>query len=316
MVFTYLVEQPYRLRWITPVFYGVSVVLILVLILLNLILAGYDTVTVLYSNPNVTDYQQWWAPKSLPDALKLHTKPGGCEEARLDRNTPFRTNSSLPLFAYELSNDFNQYASPDNTHGLRAETPYQANPLDICHIEDMMSMTMDPRMLSFNFESLATLLCDPVGDPPRSRQFCTSFSRAITPRFRRDSILSYMAHMASPNQTGSVAYRKISQNGPPKNTYLNVLGVLDTLGSDLLRVMLKRKTIWAVSNQTGIQVSSTVPELAFMSWDPKPNGCSPTDMSRFDSKTFLNGDLSDNSGISAMNTTVVNMFIAVRDAIQ
>ncbi|QRW13278.1 hypothetical protein RhiLY_12277 [Ceratobasidium sp. AG-Ba] len=52
-----------------------------------------------------------------------------------------------------------------------------------------------------------------------------------------------------------------------------------------------------------------------MSWDPNPSSRSPTDVSRFDSKASLNGVLSDNSYISVMNTTVVNMFIAIRDAI-
>ncbi|KAG8795615.1 hypothetical protein FRC12_011961 [Ceratobasidium sp. 428] len=307
---TYPVEQPYRLRWITEIFYGSSIILIILLVLLNLILGGYDSVTVLISDPNVTDYEQWWAPKSLPSALKIHTKPGECEEARLPQSTPLRTNSSLPLFSYFVSNNFNQYDSPTNTHGLRGETAYKANPLDICRVQDM-SLTMEPRILSFNVDT--TLLCAPVGEPPRPREFRTSFKRADSPRFRPDSILQYMSYTASPNETDSEAYRKVSREGPPRDPYLNVLGVVDMMGSDLIRTMWMRKVTWFSVNDTANQ--SPVPELGSMSWDSEPDGRSPTDPSRLSWRTYTEGYWYDGNYVRTINATIVNVFVAVRDAI-
>jgi hypothetical protein len=63
-------------------------------------LVGYESVTIMITDPNITEYKQWWAPKGLPSSLKMKTKPGECEEAKLPLNAPLRTNSSLPLFSY------------------------------------------------------------------------------------------------------------------------------------------------------------------------------------------------------------------------
>lgn len=122
---TYPVEQPYRIRRITEIFYLSSFVLLALLITLNgmctraivfdyhssavflAALVGYDVVTVLLPNPNVTNYEQWWAPAKLPDALKIRTKPGECQPTRLPMGTPLKTNSSLPLFTYSKTDGLN-----------------------------------------------------------------------------------------------------------------------------------------------------------------------------------------------------------------
>ncbi|KAG8737728.1 hypothetical protein FRC10_007885 [Ceratobasidium sp. 414] len=101
---TYPVEQPYRLRWITEIFYAGSVVLSVLLVVFNVALVGYDSVTVMISDLNITGYEQWWAPKSLPHALKFRAKPGECDVAKLPTNTPLRTNTSLPFFPYGKPN--------------------------------------------------------------------------------------------------------------------------------------------------------------------------------------------------------------------
>ncbi|KAG8737734.1 hypothetical protein FRC10_007891 [Ceratobasidium sp. 414] len=56
------------------------------------------------SDPNITDYEQWWAPKSVPSALRFRTKPGEYDVAKLPMNTPLRTNTSLPFFPYGKPN--------------------------------------------------------------------------------------------------------------------------------------------------------------------------------------------------------------------
>ncbi|KAG8710461.1 hypothetical protein FRC08_017130 [Ceratobasidium sp. 394] len=308
---TYPVEQPYRLRWITEMFYAGSVVLVALLVVFNVALVGYDTVTIMISDPNVTDYEQWWAPKSLPNALKFRTKPGECDEAKLPLNTPLRTNSSLPFFPYVLQNSFNQYGSQLDSHNLRRETPYKANPLDTCRVQTM-ALTMEPKILSFVVTT--TILCDPTGDPPRARLFQTSFKRADSPRFRPDSILEYMAYMASPNETDSNVYKMISRDGPPKDTHLNVLGVIDALASDLIGTMFMRKVTWFHINSTTNQ--SPVPDLGSMEWDSRLDDRTPTDDSRLKSwKTYTDGVWYQGNYVRAINATIINMFVAIRDAV-
>ncbi|KAG9128579.1 hypothetical protein FRC07_000012 [Ceratobasidium sp. 392] len=312
---TYPIEQPYRLRWITEIFYAGSTVLILLLIVFNVVLVGYDSVAVMMPDPNITDYEQWWAPKSLPSALKIRTKPGECDEAKLPLNTPLRTNSSLPLFPYELQNNFNQHDLESDPRGLRGETPYKANPLDICQVQSM-TLTMEPKILSFVIAS--TLLCEPIGNPPRARHFKTWFRRADSPRFRPDSILeymAYMAYMASPNETDSNVYQKISRDGPPKDPYLNVLGVIDALSSDLIRTMWMRKVTWFYVNTTSPQ--PPVPELGSLAWDAEIDDRAPLDESRLDQswKTYVDGYWYEGVYVRGISTTIVNVFVALRDAI-
>ncbi|KAG9076420.1 hypothetical protein FRC06_009516 [Ceratobasidium sp. 370] len=123
-----------------------------------------------------------------------------------------------------------------------------------------------------------------------------------------------MAYMASPNETDSNAYRKISRNGPPQDTYLNALGVVDTLGSDLIRAMWMRKVTWFHVNDTVNQ--SPVPELGYMSWDPELDARLPTDASRLSWRTYTEGYWYEGNYVRTINATIVNMFVAIRDAIQ
>ncbi|KAG8790127.1 hypothetical protein FRC12_012731 [Ceratobasidium sp. 428] len=306
---TYAVEQPYRLKRIKPLFFGCSAIFIILLVLLNLVLAGYDTATAARADPNVTDYPQWWAPKSLPTALKIHTKPGDCEDTSLEYNKPYRTNSPLPLFAYALANDFDEYAALKDVDDLRPKTPYKANQMDICRITGM-SVRMDLKWISYN--CVATILCEAVGDPPRERQFRTTFNRAWSPRFQPDSIIDFMAYITSPDQLNSSrTQRDFSQNGPPSNAYFNVLGVVDALGSDLLQTLWMRVDTWGPINNGSQVPVPPVPDIGYMSWDPT-NPSNP-----FELGAYRDGHPTvDDSYIRPINTTIVNMFVAIRDAIQ
>ncbi|QRV84664.1 hypothetical protein RhiJN_12680 [Ceratobasidium sp. AG-Ba] len=192
---TYSVEQPYRLRWITEIFYFGSTILILLLIVFNVALVGYDEVTVLQKDPNITDHGQWWAPRSLPDALRFRTTPGDCQATTLPLNTPLRTNSSLPLFTYNIINNLEDLDAQKDAFGLRSETPYQANPMNICRVENM-TITMEARILAFVIET--TLICDPVGQPPRARRFQTQFKHLIRLMYLRKVTLDYLGDTESP----------------------------------------------------------------------------------------------------------------------
>ncbi|QRV84720.1 hypothetical protein RhiJN_26786 [Ceratobasidium sp. AG-Ba] len=272
-------------------------------------LVGYDQVTVLESNPNITEYDQWWAPKFLPSALRFRTKPGECQETNLPIGVPLRTNSSLPLFTYTITNNIKQQDAVKDSQGrFKKETPYKANPLATCHVQNM-TLTMEPKILSFAVAT--TLLCDLTGDPPRLRRFQTTFKRTNTPQFRSDSILDYMAYMAMPNDSDSTAYKRLSQDGPKRDSLNNALGVVDVLGSDLIRAMLMRKISYNLTNH------GNVPELGSFIWDSKLDSRSPTNYSRIlKTVTYRDGYwIRDGDYLLSMNMTIINFFVALRDAI-
>ncbi|QRV84635.1 hypothetical protein RhiJN_12651 [Ceratobasidium sp. AG-Ba] len=301
MALTYPIEQPYRLKYINPIFYIGSIILLILLVPLNVILGGYDTITIWLADPKTESYEPWWAPKSLPEALRIRTKPGECQGARLDKNNPLRTNSPLPLFSYVLSSDFNQSASL-NENGVRTETSYMANPLNGCHITNM-STTLEPKMLFIKVD--ATVFCDPMGDPPHSRQFVTSFTRTPNDRYRPDSIVRYMEYTRPENK-----YGRISRGGPPQDTYLNVLGVLDTLSRDLVRMIEIRKLVWGYDEQPRSR-----PDLEFVQWEVVNNSLDP-DLTRL---SFIPAVGSMGQGepyLNYMRQATMNVFVIVRDAIR
>jgi hypothetical protein len=159
-----------------------------------------------------------------------------------------------------------------------------------------------------------SVLCDPTGEPPRARQFRTTFKRSDDNRFRPDSILDYIAYKAMLNETDLIAYGKISGSGPPNDTYLNALGVVDALGSDLIRAMVVRKSTWWLVNTTA---SSPVPELGYMAWDSGLDARIPTDPTRITGwKTYTEGFWYDGNYIRTLNASVINVFVAIRDAIK
>ncbi|QRV84666.1 hypothetical protein RhiJN_26730 [Ceratobasidium sp. AG-Ba] len=247
-------------------------------------LVGYEEVMILQPDPNI-DYDQWWAPKSLPSMLRFRTKPGDCQDTNLPLDTALRTNSSLPLFTYYVTNNLNQFDSQKDGLGLGTETPYKADPMNICHVQNM-TLTMEPRMLAFTVST--SILCDPVGKPPQARRFQTSFKRARDSRFRSDSILSYMAYTASPNETDLTRYEGLSQDGPPSDPYINALGVVDTLGADLIHVMWMRKDTWHLVSSDPDDLTP-IPELGYMSWDSRNDSRPPNDSSRLSWGTYVEG---------------------------
>jgi hypothetical protein len=64
-----------------------------------------------------------------------------------------------------LAKNFNQHDPQGTSQGLRGETPYKANPLNNCHVQNM-TLTMEPRILSFEVS---------VREPPLFRAQSLSF---------------------------------------------------------------------------------------------------------------------------------------------
>jgi hypothetical protein len=144
--------------------------------LILVILGGYDTTVVLQTDPNVTHYDRWWAPKSLPSSLRLRTKPGDCEPTKLLLDVTFRTNSTLTVFPYRklrssiifiVSNLRNGLSELQNSYIVNDEdskryrrdvnVPYQANPLSSCVVSSMI-MIVETAFAFFKF-SVCTPFC-------------------------------------------------------------------------------------------------------------------------------------------------------------
>jgi hypothetical protein len=135
------------------------------------VLVGYETTVVLQTDPNITQYQHWWAPDSLPPRLRLRTKPAECEKTKLQQDAVFRTNSSLPVFPYRkicshssldkrnsVSEFRNSYVADEaRNNGFKRDVngPYQANPLDSCVVRNM-DMYLEP-IFGFSKFSVCTL---------------------------------------------------------------------------------------------------------------------------------------------------------------
>ncbi|KAG8713215.1 hypothetical protein FRC08_013555 [Ceratobasidium sp. 394] len=298
---SYPVEQPYRIRWITDIFYAGSAVLIVVLVIFNLVVSGYDTVTVITQSPNITDPNQWWAPDWVPKAFRIiRTAPGECEPAVLPLNTPLGTNSSLPLFSYILSDTLSQQGRRD---------PYKANPLDSCRVQ-RMTMVMEAKAIAFDIT--ITLSCNMAPDPTRPRQFVVHFKNAFDTRFRHDTIIDYMAlKIASDGKPAS--YDRLSRNGPPKDKFFNVLGVVDALSGDLAQLMRLQWVVW-LSNST---LQNEIPGLGYVSWASPPDAPGPASL-EFGAYDEAYGYYFSDEYLSyfrSMNATVSNIFVAIRDAI-
>ncbi|KAG8732542.1 hypothetical protein FRC12_019230 [Ceratobasidium sp. 428] len=295
---TYPVRQPYRIRWITEIFYGVSAVVIVLLVIFNLIVSGYNTVTVVVANPNITD-PKWWAPSWVPKGLRvIRTAPGECEPAVLPVNTELRTNSSLPLFTYTLLNTYGE-------HEL-AHAPYKANPLDSCRVHDM-EMSIETKAIAL--EVTARVWCDIASNATRSRQFEVRFKNTQDAQFREDTIAEYMADR---HNAGDSAHEQISQAGPTKDPILNVVGVVDVLSSDLTQILRMQWITWPTNDN--------YPEMGYVSWDATsetPHGTSALTIGALDASAghYVTTDEDIISYFLDMNITMANLFIAIRDAI-
>ncbi|KAG8693968.1 hypothetical protein FRC09_010147 [Ceratobasidium sp. 395] len=174
-----------------------------------------------------------------------------------------------------------------------------------------MTLMMEPRILSFEIST--TILCDPTGKPPRARRFSTSFRSTYDNKLRPDSVLDYLSSTASGNMPEEFLYQRFSTNGLLNHTSLNVLGVLDMLGHDLITIMWMRKRTWFIL----FPEATPVPEAGYVTWNSQMDLLNPTHPDRLHSwQTYTEGFWYKGEYISVLNTTIANIFVAVRDAIK
>ncbi|KAG8731341.1 hypothetical protein FRC10_001789 [Ceratobasidium sp. 414] len=147
----------------------------------------------------------------------------------------------------------------------------------------------------------------------RPRQFVAHFKNAYDTKFRPDTIIDYMASKISRNGGHLDGNDMLSRNGPPGDTFLNVLGVVDALSSDLAQMMWMQWVVWS-SNST---LQGVIPNLGYVTWVSPPDAPGPAhlEFGTYNEATGYYYTDEDISYFLGMNATIANIFAAIRDAI-
>ncbi|KAH7337540.1 hypothetical protein B0J17DRAFT_768718 [Rhizoctonia solani] len=311
--------QSYAIPYMTEFFYAGSAILLAILVTVNVALFGYDVVTELKDTPDFID-TKWWAPKWVPDSMKIPTTPGPCQPLTLPKqSSSIRTNSSLSLFSYTLTNGLGTFSNANRVEEPRwYNAPhYRAEPLKNCIIQNITAL--------INFQNrghklTSQIVCDISStDPqtPPSLKLSTTFSRTANTDLDSDDVISYISSYAIP-QSASIGRAQavyLAQNV----TALKILGVLDAIGSDLLKAMWAQKWAWTLTGR-----NNQWPDQAVVKWAAKAN-CTSWGKCREIGEGIEGIDMwySDTRGLqdfdpdylTPMNTTIYNYFVAFRDAI-
>ncbi|CUA71863.1 hypothetical protein RSOLAG22IIIB_04808 [Rhizoctonia solani] len=279
------------------------------LVVLNVVLVGYDTKFALFKDPNVTRHDYWWTMKYLPNVLQIRDDGGDCEVGKLSQDSTLKTNSTLPLFPYQFKGSYilEQMHNGDTTNITRfVDGPYQANPLSSCFVSEM-GLYYEPWWQ--NFKAIASITCKPTDFLPRFFKFTTSYSASGFPYMRPDSTIEYFTMDVYPDKTVIDFERSLSQGlncGIDNTSRVNVLGVIDALAGDISQIG------WLQFDLLSERERALVPEIAFFGWNLTENGSELEDSGRFQLLTPSPWytKFSNNA-----NRTMLNFMVAIRDAI-
>ncbi|QRV89008.1 hypothetical protein RhiJN_17026 [Ceratobasidium sp. AG-Ba] len=200
----YNVKREYTIPGLTAYISVVSVVSIVALAVLNVVLQGYDIVTVLRPDPNVTEHY-WWSTRGLSVR-----SAGECSPVSLPRKSAIATNSSL--FSYELSGLFGA-----NKKEITGASSYMANPLRSCTVDGIIA-NIDLAQLLFQFESRASI-------------FALTYIEALIEQrqFIFDDVVAYYLQGRPSSEGLDDKGRLIQRNA---SSLLNVIAILDAFGAD------------------------------------------------------------------------------------
>ncbi|KAG8743556.1 hypothetical protein FRC12_015027 [Ceratobasidium sp. 428] len=309
--------QTYAIPYITEIFYPLSAILIVLLAALNVAIAGNDVVSQLKDNPNNTD-SKWWAPRWIPESISLPTVPGPCQPLTISqRATSIRTNSTLPIFSYTLLNGLGKYQN--DTPRWYDSIEYSAQPLESCEVQNITAL------IDFQNRGLVTtsqVICNlssTTDNLPPTLKFSTSFSRMANTDLGPDDIIDYISSYVVPRVSDiRDAQQVLLVEG---SSPLNMLGVLDAFGSEILKALWARKWTWKIAR------NESWPDQAVVTWTSMPD-CGSVDgdfwcrkggpetggIGRWYSNTKGSQDFHP-VYLQPMNTTLFNYFVAMRDAI-
>ncbi|CUA68717.1 hypothetical protein RSOLAG22IIIB_08083 [Rhizoctonia solani] len=311
--------QPFAIPYITESFYAGSVILLVVLVIINIILAGNDVVTVLKKDPDNDDVK-WWAPHWIPKSLSIASTPGPCQPLTLPQHaTSVRTNSTLPIFSYTILNGLGAITYPNGTQEAKwyDALPYRNEPLRNCTVQNIAAtINLQDRGIA----TTAQIICDiDSQDPnaPSTLKLSTTFSRMANTDLGTDDIVNYISSYAVPRTTDiSKAQEVLLANDVPA---LKMLGVLDGVGSDILKALWAQKWYWKLTGR-----DNQWPDQAVVKWASQTN-CTSEDRCRTIGPAvegietwYSNTKGSQNFSLPylrPMNTTVYNYFMVLRDAL-
>ncbi|CAE6449178.1 unnamed protein product [Rhizoctonia solani] len=312
-------RQFYAIPYITEIFYASSAIILAVLITVNIALVGNDVVTELKDTPDFAE-TKWWAPKWVPNRMKIPTRPGPCQPLTLPHESmSIRTNSTLPIFTYTLMNGLgmSRHANGEEEPTWYSAPRYRAEPLKNCIVQNMTALI---NFLDREYKLTSQIVCEVDStDPatPPSLKLSTTFSRVVNTDLGSDDIVNSISAYAIPHSAEIAKAQAIPM--AQSVAALKVLGVLDALGSDLLKAMWAQKWAWRLTGHDNLW-----PDQAVVKWAAK-SSCSSPRMCRelgegvegidtWYSTTRGSRDF-DPAYFGPMNTSMHNYFIAFRDAI-
>ncbi|QRV74234.1 hypothetical protein RhiJN_02248 [Ceratobasidium sp. AG-Ba] len=237
MPLEYNVKREYTIPGLTLCFSAFSVVAIAGLTVLNIILQGYDIVTVLRPNPNITE-SYWWSTK----AFSVRSA-GECNPVSLSRKSAITTNSSL--FSYELRGAFGA-----NNEDIASATSYMANPLRGCTVDAIIAeIHLLKRTVHFNIPILCT-----SPDLPFSLSLTSQFSISGGNPYTDDVIAYYLQNR--PSRDGLDNSMRVTRRNT--SSLLNVIATIDAVSTDFMNA------VWinweaAVGNAPSIITTGGIP---------------------------------------------------------
>ncbi|CUA68716.1 hypothetical protein RSOLAG22IIIB_08082 [Rhizoctonia solani] len=277
-------RQTYAIPYITEFFYAGSAIILAILIVINIALVGNDVVTVLKDTPDFAE-SKWWAPKWAPNRMKIPTRPGPCQPLTLPHeSTSIRTNSTLPLFAYTLTNGLglSRNANGDEEPRWYDAPRYRAEPLKNCIVQNITALI---NFQDRGFKLTSQIVCNiDSADPmtPPSLKLSTTFSQIANTDLGPDDIVNAISPYTVPHsaEIAKAQMVPLAQSVPA----LTVLGVLDAIGSDLFKAIELGEGIEGIDTWY-----STTKDMDVRDFDP--------------------------DYFTPMNATMYNYFVAFRDAI-
>ncbi|KAG8780268.1 hypothetical protein FRC12_023266 [Ceratobasidium sp. 428] len=296
MPLTYTVTKNYTIPHLTVYFSVFSFVAIVALAVLNVILQGYDIVTVLRPDPNITA-SYWWSTR-----VGSVRSAGDCDPVSLSKEMMFSTNSSL--FSYKLRSMFHA-----NKQTMTVATSYMANPLSSCTVDGILA-NVDLVRSTLKFD--VPILC--MGsDIPFSLSLISSFSIDQKNQYYDDIVAHYIRN--KPSREGlELGQGGLLQRNP--SDPLNTIAVIDAISSDLefaLNFVASRSTdVIPTSVATGGLLSCPGGQNAT---------CKPEEMimtAPRSGTTYSNGSYVTAPGVgpflAPIERTFLNMFTALQDA--
>ncbi|KAH8813810.1 hypothetical protein DL96DRAFT_1505124 [Flagelloscypha sp. PMI_526] len=142
----YPITRPFASRWFAIVTYSTAFILLVLLVVVNTALAGYETVTIFTDSYNAT--RPLWFHKFL---VTQTPKPGTLCDAKLfNIGDTFSTNYSI--FQWQV-----EYISRANA--ASSGFTYEGNPLDSC---DVTAIYIDTDIRTWNMDINGVMTCKPT----------------------------------------------------------------------------------------------------------------------------------------------------------